>query len=563
MVELQYIVISELSEIMIEWRDDMIQRLLIQFVVICCVFVGITSAAQAQMYSDVSDDTFITNSLKVLSEQGIITENQDTAFRLNDTLTRYEAAEFIVKALKIDLTASKIHTYKDINEEDARMPIVSAITELGIMTGNASGNFNPDGKLTRAQAVIFLAQAFNLKGQAIKTFNDVPVTSSAAASIQGLVENNIIFVGKQATFRQNAKMLRSDFVMYLARILDPTLRQQKPDTEEATQDNTEGNNQQQPVQPQEPKQNPSCERETGKKTYLVDVSVTNFWNQRNQSRTVDNPSTLKPVKLDTWVSSMNLSQKKWLVGRTDTQALFGDKVTVLAEQGNWLRVAAKDQYVPYLKAGYPGWVSKRHITYTTKNYDDCSIAIVTAKKTTLMNTDQKTKYLEISYATILPVIKEDNQYYHVQTPSAGIKLLKKSESKSYKKYSDVPKPTASTIVNEAKRYLNLPYLWAGISSWGYDCSGILYAVFRTHGIMIPRDSFYQATGGKAVAKKNLQAGDLVFFAYNNGKGKVYHVGLYIGNGQMLHAPHYASKVKIEPLFQGVYKKNYSGARRYL
>ena len=81
--------------------------------------------------------------------------------------------------------------------------------------------------------------------------------------------------------------------------------------------------------------------------------------------------------------------------------------------------------------------------------------------------------------------------------------------------------------------------------------------------MIPRDSFYQATGGKAVAKKDLQPGDLVFFAYNNGKGKVYHVGLYIGNGQMLHAPHYASKVKIEPLNQGVYKKNYSGARRYL
>ena len=109
----------------------------------------------------------------------------------------------------------------------------------------------------------------------------------------------------------------------------------------------------------------------------------------------------------------------------------------------------------------------------------------------------------------------------------------------------------------------MPYLWAGISSWGYDCSGILYGVFRTHGIMIPRDSFYQAKGGKAVAKKNLQPGDLVFFAYNGGKGKVYHVGLYIGDGKMLHAPNYASKVKIETLNQGTYKKNYSGARRYL
>ena len=119
----------------------------------------------------------------------------------------------------------------------------------------------------------------------------------------------------------------------------------------------------------------------------------------------------------------------------------------------------------------------------------------------------------------------------------------------------------TTIVNEAKRYLNLPYLWAGTSSWGYDCSGILYAVFRAHGMMIPRDSFYQATKGTKVAKKDLKPGDFVFFAYNGGTGKVYHVGMYIGNGQMLHAPHYASKVRIEALNQGVYKKNYAGARR--
>ena len=81
--------------------------------------------------------------------------------------------------------------------------------------------------------------------------------------------------------------------------------------------------------------------------------------------------------------------------------------------------------------------------------------------------------------------------------------------------------------------------------------------------MIPRDSFYQATKGKKIAKNQLQPGDLVFFAYNGGKGKVYHVGLYIGNGNMLHAPHYASQVKIEKLDSGAYKRNYAGARRYL
>ena len=535
------------------------QRLLIQFVIICFVLTGVSSIANAQMYTDVPDNYHLHKEFTVLINKGVLTEQPNEAFRLNTAITRYEVAEMIVRALKVETQTSIIPTYNDIDQEDPRMPIIAVVTELGIMK-DVNGNFNPDVPLTRAQAAILLAQAFQLEGKAIQTFKDVSVTNSEATSVQALVENEIIFVGKQGVFRPNAKMIRSDFVTFMARILDPTLRQQEPVKEVGDEKEPKPGTNPTPTPEEQPK---SCERETGEKTYQVNVSVANLWNQRNQSRAVDLPSTLNPVNYDKWISSMSLNQKKWLVGRTDTQALFGDKVTVLAEQGNWMRVALNDQYVPYSKGGYPGWVSKRHITSTTKNYDDCSIAIVTAKKTTLLNTDQKTNYLEISYATILPVIKEDNQFYHVQTPSAGMKLLKKSDAKTYKNYSDVPKPTASTIVSEAKRYLNLPYLWAGTSSWGYDCSGILYAVYRTHGIMIPRDSFYQATGGKAVAKKDLQPGDLVFFAYNGGKGKVYHVGLYIGNGQMLHAPHYASKVKIEPLNQGVYKKNYSGARRYL
>lgn len=539
------------------------RRLLIQFVIICFVLTGISSIANAQMYTDVPDNHHLHKEFTVLISKGVLTEQPNEDFRLTTAITRYEAAEMIVRALNVTTQTSTIPTYNDVDQEDPRMPIIATVTELGIMK-EINGNFNPDGPLTRAQAALLLAQAFQLEGKAIQTFKDVPVTNSAAAPIQALVENEIIFVGKQGVFRPNAKMIRSDFTTFVARILDPTLRQKDPVKEVDDEKEPEPIITPTPAPIPTPQEQPkSCEREVGKKTYQVDVSVANLWNKRNQSRAVDLPSTLNPVNYDKWIPSMSLSQKKWLVGRTDTQALFGDKVTVIAEQGNWMRVALNDQYVPYSKAGYPGWVSKRHITSTTKNYDDCSIAIVTAKKATLLNKDQKTKYIEISYATILPIIKEDNQFYHVQTPSTGIKLLKKSDAKSYKKYSDVPKPTASTIVNEAKRYLNLPYLWAGTSSWGYDCSGILYAVYRTHGIMIPRDSFYQATGGKAVAKKDLQPGDLVFFAYNGGTGKVYHVGLYIGNGQMLHAPHYASKVKIEPLNQGVYKKNYSGARRYL
>ncbi|MBD8033709.1 C40 family peptidase [Solibacillus sp. Sa1YVA6] len=518
----------------------MIRRILFQIVIICIFMATATGVGYANTFPDVPSDTKLSEELNVLSDFGGIAIIPNEPFRVNDAITRYEAAEMIVRTMQIDYEASPIPTYEDISEDDPRMPIIAAITELRIMTG-FEGKFNPDAKLTRAQAVKILAQAFGLSGQAPITYKDIPKNHSGSNAIQAFVANQILFPAKNEKFNPNAVMTRGNFASYTARIIEPTLRPSEPE---------------QPVFE-------SCAKDTNKKRYVVDVAVTNFWNKPNQARAVDYPSTKDPVEMQKWVSSLSLSQKKWLVGRTDTQALYGDEVALLETKGKWQRVAAKDQYVPYLKEGYPGWVPKTHIVATNKNYDDCAIAIITSQKAHLLEEDAKTKFLQISYATILPIIEEDAKYYYVETPSNGVKLLKKGDAKSYTAYSKVPKPTAQTIIKEAKRYLDLPYLWAGTSSWGYDCSGILYAVFRSHGIMIPRDSFYQATGGKAVAKKDLKPGDLVFFAYNGGKGKVYHVGLYVGEGKMLHAPHYASKVKIESMNNGAYKKNYSGARRYL
>lgn len=529
--------------------ERLMTKRIVQIAVMFLIFSNFFISGQAKAFTDVEEDSKLQQELVVLSDFGSINVTPNEAFRVNEDLTRYEMAEFLVRTLQLDPELSAIPTYADIAQDDERMPVIAAITEARIMSG-FEGKFNPDAKVTRAQAVKILAQVYQLTGQSKLGYLDIKANHSAYQAIQALVANQIIIPGKNEKFNPNAPMTRGDFASYLARIIEPTLRPTEPEKP------------QQPEEPEEPVY-ASCAVESDKKRYVIDVAVTNMWNKSNQARQVDYPSTKDPVDMQKWVSSLSVMQKKWLVGKTDTQALYGDEVTLLEKKGKWQRIAAKDQYVPYLKAGYPGWVPATHVAATTKNYDDCAIAVVTAKKTTLLNEVNKAKFLEISYATILPVVKTDDTYYHVETPSNGIKLLKKSDAKSHQKYSDIPKPTAATIVKEAKRYLDLPYLWAGVSSWGYDCSGILYGVFRTHGIMIPRDSFYQAKGGKAVAKKDLQAGDLVFFAYNGGKGKVYHVGLYLGDGKMLHAPNYASKVKIEALNKGVYKKNYQGARRYL
>ena len=74
----------------------------------------------------------------------------------------------------------------------------------------------------------------------------------------------------------------------------------------------------------------------------------------------------------------------------------------------------------------------------------------------------------------------------------------------------------------------------------------------------------QATHGTAVNKDDLQKGDLLFFAYEQGKGSVHHVGMYIGDGKMIHAPNPASAVEIIDVFESKHwSSEYAGARRYL
>ncbi|KAL1110065.1 hypothetical protein AAG570_014045 [Ranatra chinensis] len=91
------------------------------------------------------------------------------------------------------------------------------------------------------------------------------------------------------------------------------------------------------------------------------------------------------------------------------------------------------------------------------------------------------------------------------------------------------------IVKSAKGYIGVPYKWGGNTQAGIDCSGLTQAVYNLNGLNIPRNSRAQYAKGKSIAKSNLRHGDLVFFATSGGKN-VSHVGIYIGNGEFIHAP---------------------------
>lgn len=118
-----------------------------------------------------------------------------------------------------------------------------------------------------------------------------------------------------------------------------------------------------------------------------------------------------------------------------------------------------------------------------------------------------------------------------------------------------PKPKGEQAVDIIKNYLGVPYLWGGTSPSGFDCSGLVQYTYKQLGISISRTSYTQVNDGRKVDKSELKAGDLVFFAR---QGDVHHVGMYIGNGQFIHAPQTGDVVKISNLSD---RSDYYTARR--
>lgn len=93
----------------------------------------------------------------------------------------------------------------------------------------------------------------------------------------------------------------------------------------------------------------------------------------------------------------------------------------------------------------------------------------------------------------------------------------------------------SQVVNEALRWLGIPYVWGGSNRDGVDCSGLVQQVFAAMGKQMPRVS-YQQTAGQRVAWNTLQPGDLVGWDLNDRNNGADHVAIYIGNGWIIEAP---------------------------
>jgi gamma-D-glutamyl-L-lysine dipeptidyl-peptidase len=234
-----------------------------------------------------------------------------------------------------------------------------------------------------------------------------------------------------------------------------------------------------------------------------------------------------------------------------SQAIYGSNVTLLVAQGEWSKIQTDDHY--------KGWTPSRYLRLVQINQAPAN------KSQT--NPSQSNPAQSPGYATSGPTVQVESIFanlYHesdvtkhkpVITIPYGVRLEVIQDAKgqdegwvkvrlpdkqsAWIQASDVvadPKPMSiPESIELAKRFIGLPYLWGGTSSFGFDCSGFTQMLIRARGITMPRDADQQPAwkGVTPVERGDLQPGDLLFFG--SSPARITHTGMYIGDGQFINA----------------------------
>jgi cell wall-associated NlpC family hydrolase len=289
----------------------------------------------------------------------------------------------------------------------------------------------------------------------------------------------------------------------------------------------------------------------------VAVSVATEWRSPSSPRTVDAPALANPAQIRKWLASMTFADQAGLIGRADSQILLGDRVQVLAVSGAWAKIAVPDQATPLDARGYPGYVPVGQLSAIAPPSTETDATVVSSTAWLMQG---GVPAVEVSFATRLPVTGIVGSIAHLGLPGGAALDVALSAVVITSPGSAARPATAAAVIASVRQFLGVRYLWAGTAGFGFDCSGMMYNVFKVHGVLLPRDAQDQAVAGRAVTRAALQPGDLVFLASG---GAVHHVALYIGSGMLLDSPDVGKPVQAVSMSAQPYASEFSGARRVL
>ncbi|WP_158559247.1 C40 family peptidase [Deminuibacter soli] len=242
-----------------------------------------------------------------------------------------------------------------------------------------------------------------------------------------------------------------------------------------------------------------------------------------------------------------------------TQTLLGTPVQILRKDKGYYQVRTPDGYVSYTE------MSGVQLLDTTalKAWLHADKIVYTAGYGYVLDAPNKhgAQVSDLVAGDILRVLRKKRRYYQVQFPDNRTGYVPVKETMPYTQWVARKNPDAAAILATAQRFTGVPYLWGGTSVKGVDCSGFTKSCYYLNGIVLPRDASQQALVGEPVditehdtisnskCLRNLQAGDLLFFAVKKGTPQqhVIHTAIYMGGGRFIQA---AGMVRVNSIVPG-------------
>ena len=286
------------------------------------------------------------------------------------------------------------------------------------------------------------------------------------------------------------------------------------------------------------------------------------------SGSTSQPSTTT-TKATVTATSLNVRSGAGTSYSVITKLPKGTVVDVLESASNgWKKIKTS--------GGTTGWVSGEYLTTGSAGNSSTDNSTSQTSYKATVNTDSLnmrkgagTSYsviTKLSNGTVVDVLESaSNGWKKIKTSNGTIGWVSGSYlANGVVEQTSTPSTNkVQAVIDLAHKQLGKPYVWGAEGPNSFDCSGLIYYVYKNAAsITLPRTSSDQYSAGVAVSRSNLKAGDLIFSS-TDGTGNITHVAIYVGDGQMIHAPRNGKNVEKVSINNSYWNKAYVGARRVL
>ena len=220
-----------------------------------------------------------------------------------------------------------------------------------------------------------------------------------------------------------------------------------------------------------------------------------------------------------------------------SQALMGTPLKVLKARGSWLLVQTPDRYISWVDKGSVSLMNRRDF----EDYFSGPMVMVTVPHSRLVDLEEQEILEDLVIGNTLKLVSEEPFHYEIKMPAGEISVISKTEAMIIQNRANMPGLPGS-LVQHARLFEGMPYLWGGTSIKAMDCSGFTKNIYFLNGINLPRDANQQMQVGSLVDSLKdfslLQPGDMVFFGRQGTDSTAEyasHVGLWMGNGTFMHS----------------------------